>query len=83
MKTSTDSKRKTIPFFRHLTAVGGTLLLLSAATLPGAEDREAITRDDRTIAEAGGPWVYNDLNKGIALAKETAKPLFVIFRCPP
>ena len=30
--------------------------------------------------EVGGEWLYGDLNKGIALAKESSKPLFVLFR---
>ena len=69
--------------FRHLAVLGSTLLLLSNCTLPAAEDREAITREDRKIAEAGGAWVYNDLDKGFELAKQTGKPLLIIFRCPP
>jgi hypothetical protein len=49
----------------------------------GAEDREAITRDDRQIAEAAGPWVYNDLAEGLDRAKVSGKPLLIVFRCPP
>ena len=30
--------------------------------------------------EVGGDWMYGDLDKGIALAKESGKPLFVLFR---
>ena len=61
----------------------GTLLLVNAAALRAAEDREVITREDRKIAEAGGPWVYNDLDKGFEQAKQTGKPLLIVFRCPP
>lgn len=59
------------------------MLLLGTAGLGAAEDRETVTREDRKIAEAAGPWVYNDLDKGIALARESGKPLLVVFRCPP
>ena len=30
--------------------------------------------------EVGGDWIYDDLEQGIALAKESGKPLFVLFR---
>ena len=30
--------------------------------------------------EVGEQWIYGDLEKGIALAKESGKPLFVLFR---
>ena len=30
--------------------------------------------------EVGGQWIYGDLSKGITLAQESGKPLFVLFR---
>ena len=83
MKTSAISTPKIPTSFRQLPLLAGTLMLLNAATLYAAEDREVITREDRNIAEAGGPWVYNDLDKGFEMAKQTGQPLLIVFRCPP
>ncbi len=83
MKTSAISKLQIPTLFRQLPLLVSTLLLLNSSALPAAEDRETITREDRKIAEAGGPWVYNDLDKGFELAKQTGKPLLIVFRCPP
>jgi hypothetical protein len=33
--------------------------------------------------DIGSHWIYNDLKEGIAQAKATGKPLFVVFRCVP
>ena len=30
--------------------------------------------------EVGGQWIYGDLQQGIAAAKESGNPLFVLFR---
>ena len=83
MKTLAISKPKFLSLSRQLPVLVGTLLLVNAATPRAAEDREAITREDRQIAEAGGPWVYNDLDRGFELAKQNGKPLLIVFRCPP
>ncbi|MFN0019280.1 MAG: Trx7/PDZ domain-containing (seleno)protein [Pirellulaceae bacterium] len=48
-----------------------------------AQDRETKVRNDRKNVEDAGRWIYNDLPKGIAEAKQTGKPLLVIFRCIP
>ena len=83
MKTSAILKLKLPTLIRQLPLLVGTLLLINSATLRAAEDRETITREDRKIAEAAGPWVYNDLDKGFELAKQAGKPLLIVFRCPP
>jgi hypothetical protein len=31
-------------------------------------------------AELSGNWVYDDMNAGIAQAKETGRPMMVVFR---
>ena len=31
----------------------------------------------------GAHWIYNDIAKGFAEARETGKPLLVSFRCVP
>ncbi|MBT3270929.1 PDZ domain-containing protein [Candidatus Poribacteria bacterium] len=33
--------------------------------------------------EVGAAWIYHDYDKAVAQAKETGKPLFVLFRCVP
>ena len=38
---------------------------------------------DRARVEADGRWIYNDLAKGFATAKETNKPMMVVLRCVP
>ncbi len=58
---------------------------LLTATLPthAANDRDTKIKNDRTVHLANGYWIYNNLDKGIALAKKTGKPLLVTFRCIP
>ena len=56
------------------------MMLLALACL-GATKQEEILERDRLLAEAGG-WIYNDLTKGLALARASGKPLLVVLRCP-
>lgn len=51
--------------------------------LAGAQTREEQVRADRKKIEAEGFWIYNDLPRGLALAKKTGKPLLVVLRCIP
>ncbi len=55
--------------------------------LPGspcqAQDRRTKVLEDRAEVEADGYWIYNDLPRGIEEAKQTGKPLLVVFRCLP
>jgi len=60
----------------------GTLLLL-AATAQAAENRETKVRGDKTEVEATGLWIYNDLAQAYAEARQTRKPMLVVFRCVP
>jgi len=48
-----------------------------------AQSREEKVRNDRRKIEAEGLWIYNDLAKGFAVAKETGKPMLVVLRCIP
>ncbi len=48
-----------------------------------AQTREEKVRADKKKVESEGFWIYNDLAKGFAEAKETGKPLLVILRCIP
>jgi serine protease Do len=56
---------------------------LSAAVLVGAQTREEKVRNDRKKVEADGFWIYNDLAKGFAQAKQSGKPMLVVLRCIP
>jgi serine protease Do len=63
------------------------LLLLGCIAIAAqplvAQDRETKVRNDRKAFETSKEWVYNNLDEGLRIAKESGKPLFVIFRCIP
>lgn len=48
-----------------------------------AQDRNTKVLNDRDRIENSGFWIYNDLDRGIAEARKTNKPLLVVFRCVP
>lgn len=61
-----------------------TLGILIVSTQPSfAQDRETKVRNDRKTFETSKDWVYNNLDEGRRIAKESGKPMFVIFRCIP
>jgi serine protease Do len=61
-----------------------TICLLPLAVFAYAPpDRETKVRDDKKNVESDDAWVYNDLDRGIAEAKQAGKPLLVVFRCIP
>ena len=49
------------------------VLLWVATCVPAvvAQDRETKVRSDRERVEAAGNWIYNDLPRGVAEAKQT------------
>ncbi len=57
--------------------------LVSPVWAQPKKDRNALVRDDRSRVLEDGFWIYNDIEKGLAEAKATDKPLLVIFRCIP
>ncbi|WP_152053379.1 Trx7/PDZ domain-containing (seleno)protein [Tautonia marina] len=62
------------------------VLLLSILVLPSlalAQDRNTKVRNDREAFETSDDWIYNDLDAGIEAARESGKPLMVVFRCIP
>lgn len=66
------------------------VVLLSVLGLLGSvraqqpkQDREAKVRGDQAKMLKDGFWIYNDLAKGLAKAKELDKPVLAIFRCIP
>ena len=56
------------------------LLVPSAAVFGQARDRDTLVRNDRKAFEKDANWIYNDLAKGFAAAKESGRPMLVVFR---
>lgn len=48
-----------------------------------AQERELKVRKDKSRVESDGFWIYNDLPRGIDEARQSGKPLLVVFRCIP
>jgi hypothetical protein len=44
------------------------------------QDRAKLVREDLAAFDQDAYWIYNDLESGIAKAKETGRPLLVVFR---
>jgi hypothetical protein len=48
-----------------------------------AQTRDQKVRGDKAKVEAAGFWIYNDLPKAVAEAKQSGKPIVVVLRCIP
>ena len=48
-----------------------------------AQTRDEMVREDRKKIMKEGFWIYNDLPKAFAKAKQSGKPLLVVLRCIP
>ena len=59
------------------------LVLLGALTAEAADDRREKVLKDRTELQSIPQWIYNDLAKGFAEARQTGKPMLVVLRCIP
>ena len=60
------------------------LLFLTALTSTGpAQDRDTKVRNDRQAIAGDDSWIYNDLARGVKLARDEKKPLLVVIRCIP
>ena len=57
--------------------------LLFPLAVCDAQERELKVRGDKKRVEGDGYWIYNDLPLGVERAKESKKPLLVVFRCVP
>ncbi len=66
---------------KRLIAIIGILYLCPMVS--DAQERELKVRGDKKRVEGDGYWIYNDLPTGIDRAKESKKPLLVVFRCVP
>lgn len=51
--------------------------------LASGQTREQKVRQDRAKVEAEGFWIYNDLERGYAIARQSGKPMLVVLRCIP
>ena len=40
-------------------------------------------RNDRKAFQDSKDWIYNNLAEGLRVARETGRPLMVVFRCIP
>jgi serine protease Do len=64
-----------------------SLLSLLLAPWPGrgetVKDREGAVRGDREKMAGDDRWIYNDVDRGFAEARESGKPLLVVLRCVP
>ena len=59
-----------------------SVLVMSMAPV-GAQTRDEMVRKDLADLKDDPVWTYNDLDAGVAEAKRTGKPLFVVLRCIP
>jgi serine protease Do len=66
---------------RHLLIAIISVLL--GADRSRAQDYDLQLRNDRKTFQNSSAWHYDDLSQGIARARETHKPLLVVFRCVP
>ncbi|RUL87588.1 Trx7/PDZ domain-containing (seleno)protein [Tautonia sociabilis] len=68
----------------HYCAIVAAVALVATAASPAtAQDRDAKVRADRDAFAASLDWIYNDLDEGMAAAREQDKPLLVVVRCIP
>jgi hypothetical protein len=54
-------------------------LVAPAASAP-AQDRDTKVRNDLKQFANDTNWIYNDIAKGVVAAKESGRPMFVVFR---
>jgi hypothetical protein len=58
-----------------------SLFLFQCCAIANAQqDRAKLVKEDRANFDQDDYWIYNDLESGIAKAKQTRKPLLVVFR---
>ena len=64
------------------TVLLAAVAFLGAGPLPAEDkkDRDTLVRDDLSEMRDSDLWIYNDVEKGFALARKTSKPLLIVFR---
>lgn len=68
---------------RSLAVVLLALALAVAGRAAAVKDREGAVRGDKAKMENDARWIYNDVDRGFAEAKQSGKPLLVVLRCVP
>ena len=56
------------------------LVLSTSAAFGQPNKRDTMVLNDRKAFAEDANWIYNDLGKGFAAAKESGKPILVVFR---
>jgi len=62
---------------------GMVLCAVSSLATGQNRDRNTMVLNDRQRIVDDGYWIYNNLEKGFEEAKQSGKPLLVVFRCIP
>ena len=60
--------------------LAASVILFSACCLSAGQDRAETVRKDKKELADDDFWIYNDLEKGIAEAERSGKPLLIVFR---
>jgi hypothetical protein len=68
---------------RFLSPAAALFLLLGQPAASAQDEHETAVHDDRADFGSGGQWIYNDLRRGLRLARKSGKPLLVVIRCVP
>ena len=63
----------------YIISIAALALYLISLNLVAQQDAGDLQRNLEDL-EVGSDWIYDDLQQGIAQAKESGKPLFVLFR---
>ena len=58
-------------------------VLILTADRSSAQDLDLQLRNDRAAFNRSSAWIYDDLASGIAVARQSHKPLLVVLRCIP
>jgi serine protease Do len=60
-----------------------TLIFLLFTASAFAGERDDKVNGDKSAFEDSNLWIYNDLDTGFERARETGKPMLVVYRCVP
>ncbi len=64
----------------HIFSLATVLVLALVQATAYAQTRDEKVRTDRDEIGEDSRWIYNDLPRGFAEAKQTGKPLLIVFR---
>ncbi len=60
-----------------------TLVVAFQAFAEAVKDREGAVRQDKAVMENDARWNYNELDRALAEARRTGRPLLAVLRCVP